>query len=153
MSLTLADKVTTTPKVQFQVLVPYPKTHPVLTFSAPAHVSSTTRENQNPDPGLECIPSYPGNILQSYKSFWNLISDFHSLLLDPAGTYFWQTCAFKRSPWKEASGSHPELSGSFAMPEKGGNHLVPGPYYMVDALKLPNQALGVPGKSLQTCVA
>ncbi|GFX61778.1 hypothetical protein TNCV_1382761 [Trichonephila clavipes] len=26
------------------------------------------------------------------------------------------------------------------MREKGGNHLVPGPDYMVDALKLPNQA-------------
>ncbi|GFV91381.1 hypothetical protein TNCV_898981 [Trichonephila clavipes] len=31
-------------------------------------------------------------------------------------------------------------SGNFAMREKGGNHLVPGPDYMVDALKLPNQA-------------
>lgn len=35
-------------------------------------------------------------------------------------------------------------SGSFAVPEKGGNRLVPGPDSMVDALKLPNQA-GRPG--------
>ncbi|GFT33782.1 nose resistant to fluoxetine protein 6 [Trichonephila clavipes] len=41
----------------------------------------------------------------------------------------------------------------FAMPEKGGNHLVPDPDYMVDALKLPSQAPRVSGESLQTCVA
>ncbi|GFW41499.1 hypothetical protein TNCV_465871 [Trichonephila clavipes] len=39
------------------------------------------------------------------------------------------------------------------MPEKGGNHLVPGPDYMADALKFPNQAPRVSGESLQTCVA
>ncbi|GFX12123.1 hypothetical protein TNCV_2999061 [Trichonephila clavipes] len=39
------------------------------------------------------------------------------------------------------------------MREKGGYHLLPGPDYMVDALKLPNQAPRVSGKSLQTCVA
>ncbi|GFY18555.1 hypothetical protein TNCV_2397801 [Trichonephila clavipes] len=39
------------------------------------------------------------------------------------------------------------------MREKGGNHLVPGPDYMVDVLKLPNQASRVSGESLQTCVA
>ncbi|GFU55010.1 hypothetical protein TNCV_425201 [Trichonephila clavipes] len=43
-------------------------------------------------------------------------------------------------------------SGSFAMPE-GGTRLVPGTDYMVDALKLSNQAPGVSGESLQTCVA
>ncbi|GFX21501.1 transposable element Tcb2 transposase [Trichonephila clavipes] len=43
--------------------------------------------------------------------------------------------------------------GSFAMREKGGNHLPPGPYSMVDALKLPNQAPRVSGESLQTCVS
>ncbi|GFW25597.1 hypothetical protein TNCV_1308581 [Trichonephila clavipes] len=42
---------------------------------------------------------------------------------------------------------------SFAMREKGGNHLVPGPGYMVDALKFPNQASRVSGESLQTVVA
>ncbi|GFW85781.1 hypothetical protein TNCV_854301 [Trichonephila clavipes] len=42
---------------------------------------------------------------------------------------------------------------SFAMREKGDNRLVPGPDYMVDALKLPNQALRVSGESLQKCVA
>ncbi|GFW98803.1 hypothetical protein TNCV_2837641 [Trichonephila clavipes] len=36
------------------------------------------------------------------------------------------------------------------MREKGGNRLVPGLDYMVDALKLPKQ---VSGESLQTCVA
>ncbi|GFW26463.1 hypothetical protein TNCV_1164001 [Trichonephila clavipes] len=36
------------------------------------------------------------------------------------------------------------------MQEKGGNRLVPGPDYMVDALKLPNQAPKVSGESLQT---
>ncbi|GFW37495.1 hypothetical protein TNCV_861021 [Trichonephila clavipes] len=39
------------------------------------------------------------------------------------------------------------------MQEKGGNRLVPGSDYMVDALKLPNQAPRVSGESLQTCVA
>ncbi|GFY32493.1 hypothetical protein TNCV_3560011 [Trichonephila clavipes] len=39
------------------------------------------------------------------------------------------------------------------MREKDGNHLVPGPDSMVDALKLPNQASGVYPESLQTCVA
>ncbi|GFV14525.1 hypothetical protein TNCV_721131 [Trichonephila clavipes] len=43
-------------------------------------------------------------------------------------------------------------SGSFAIQEKGGNHLVPGSDYTVDALKLPNQASRVSGKSLQTRV-
>ncbi|GFT79375.1 hypothetical protein TNCV_603981 [Trichonephila clavipes] len=44
------------------------------------------------------------------------------------------------------------LHGSFSMRGKGGNRLVPGPDYMVDVLKLPNQALKVSGESLQTCV-
>ncbi|GFU28208.1 hypothetical protein TNCV_3762631 [Trichonephila clavipes] len=39
------------------------------------------------------------------------------------------------------------------MREKGGTHFVPGTDYLVDALKLPNQAPRVSGKSLQTCVA
>ncbi|GFW25255.1 uncharacterized protein TNCV_5088211 [Trichonephila clavipes] len=39
------------------------------------------------------------------------------------------------------------------MPEKGNNHLLPGLDYMVDALKLPNQAPRVSDESLQTCVA
>ncbi|GFU59392.1 hypothetical protein TNCV_2299551 [Trichonephila clavipes] len=39
------------------------------------------------------------------------------------------------------------------MPEKGGKGLVPDPDYMVDALKLPNQAPRVSGESLQTFVA
>ncbi|GFV10765.1 hypothetical protein TNCV_1756031 [Trichonephila clavipes] len=34
------------------------------------------------------------------------------------------------------------------MREKGGNRLVPGPDYMVDALKLPNQAPRGSGESL-----
>ncbi|GFS87598.1 transposable element Tc1 transposase [Trichonephila clavipes] len=41
---------------------------------------------------------------------------------------------------------------NFAMREKGGNHLVPGPDYMVDTLKLPNQAPRFSGKSLHTYV-
>ncbi|GFY24652.1 hypothetical protein TNCV_1016981 [Trichonephila clavipes] len=44
-------------------------------------------------------------------------------------------------------------SGSFAKRKKGDNRLVPDPDYMVDASKLPNQAPGVSGESLQTCVA
>ncbi|GFY01572.1 hypothetical protein TNCV_2607561 [Trichonephila clavipes] len=44
-------------------------------------------------------------------------------------------------------------SESFAMREKGRNRLVPGPDYIVDALKLPNQAPRGYGESLQTCVA
>ncbi|GFW15587.1 hypothetical protein TNCV_4657262 [Trichonephila clavipes] len=39
------------------------------------------------------------------------------------------------------------------MREKGGNRLVPGSDYMVDALKLSNQAPRVFGESLQTSVA
>ncbi|GFY15784.1 hypothetical protein TNCV_1284291 [Trichonephila clavipes] len=39
------------------------------------------------------------------------------------------------------------------MREKGGNRLVPGPNYMVDALNLPNQAPRVSGESLQMYVA
>ncbi|GFY25305.1 hypothetical protein TNCV_2484251 [Trichonephila clavipes] len=38
------------------------------------------------------------------------------------------------------------------MQEEDGNRLVPGPDYMVDALKLPNQAPRVSGESLQTYV-
>ncbi|GFU07434.1 hypothetical protein TNCV_2203771 [Trichonephila clavipes] len=37
--------------------------------------------------------------------------------------------------------------------KKGGNHLVPGADYMVDALKLPNQAPRVSGESLQKSLA
>ncbi|GFW69458.1 uncharacterized protein LOC103524116 [Trichonephila clavipes] len=44
-------------------------------------------------------------------------------------------------------------SGRFSIREKGGNRLVPGTDYMVDALKLSNQAPKVSGESLQTCVA
>ncbi|GFT37696.1 hypothetical protein TNCV_3310261, partial [Trichonephila clavipes] len=43
--------------------------------------------------------------------------------------------------------------GSFAIREKGGNHLVPCPDYMVDALKLPNQAPRSSSESLQKCAA
>ncbi|GFW59023.1 hypothetical protein TNCV_2831291 [Trichonephila clavipes] len=39
------------------------------------------------------------------------------------------------------------------MQEKGGNRLVPSSDYMVDPLKLPNQAPRVSDESLQTCVA
>ncbi|GFW88145.1 DUF4817 domain-containing protein [Trichonephila clavipes] len=39
--------------------------------------------------------------------------------------------------------------GSFEMLEKDDNRLVPGPDYMVDALKLPNQAPKGSGESLQ----
>ncbi|GFX41450.1 hypothetical protein TNCV_3489911 [Trichonephila clavipes] len=38
------------------------------------------------------------------------------------------------------------------MLEKDGNRLVPGPDYMVDALKLPNETPRVSGESLHTCV-
>ncbi|GFU21396.1 hypothetical protein TNCV_891401 [Trichonephila clavipes] len=44
-------------------------------------------------------------------------------------------------------------SESLAVQEKGGNRLVPGMDYMMDVLKLPNQAPTVSGESLQTCVA
>ncbi|GFW95797.1 hypothetical protein TNCV_5023321 [Trichonephila clavipes] len=39
------------------------------------------------------------------------------------------------------------------MREKGDNRLVPCPDYMVNALKLPNQAPRGSGESLQKCVA
>ncbi|GFW62190.1 hypothetical protein TNCV_1686211 [Trichonephila clavipes] len=38
------------------------------------------------------------------------------------------------------------------MREKGVNRLVPGPDYMLDALKLPSQAPILSGESLQTCM-
>ncbi|GFU56404.1 hypothetical protein TNCV_2609261 [Trichonephila clavipes] len=44
-------------------------------------------------------------------------------------------------------------SGSFAMREKGNNSLVPSTDYMMDALKLPNQAPRGSGESLQKCMA
>ncbi|GFV02474.1 hypothetical protein TNCV_1024021 [Trichonephila clavipes] len=53
-------------------------------------------------------------------------------------------------------GAQPKSAGgpkNFATREKGGNHLVPGPDYMVDALKLPNQAPTISGESLKMCVA
>ncbi|GFV01388.1 hypothetical protein TNCV_1592481 [Trichonephila clavipes] len=43
-------------------------------------------------------------------------------------------------------------SASFAIREKGGNRLVPDPNYMVDAVKLPEQAPRVSGESLRTGV-
>ncbi|GFW33414.1 hypothetical protein TNCV_2795811 [Trichonephila clavipes] len=39
------------------------------------------------------------------------------------------------------------------MREKGGNHLVPDADYILDAIKLTNQAPRVSGEPLQTCVA
>ncbi|GFU29606.1 hypothetical protein TNCV_2408371 [Trichonephila clavipes] len=39
------------------------------------------------------------------------------------------------------------------MREKRGNRLVPGPDYLVNTLKLPNQAPRVSAESLYTCVA
>ncbi|GFV33909.1 hypothetical protein TNCV_1082051 [Trichonephila clavipes] len=41
---------------------------------------------------------------------------------------------------------------SFEMREKGGNILVPGPDYMVNAIKLPNKAPRGSGESLQKYV-
>ena len=38
------------------------------------------------------------------------------------------------------------------MRENGGNRLVPGLDYMMDALKFPNQPLRVSGESQQICV-
>ncbi|GFY36557.1 hypothetical protein TNCV_27621 [Trichonephila clavipes] len=38
------------------------------------------------------------------------------------------------------------------MREKDDNRLAPGPDYMMDTLKLPNQALRGSGESLQKCV-
>ncbi|GFW69337.1 hypothetical protein TNCV_486861 [Trichonephila clavipes] len=43
-------------------------------------------------------------------------------------------------------------SKKFCNARKRGNRLVPGLGYMVDALKLPNQAPRVSGEPLQTCV-
>ncbi|GFV64483.1 hypothetical protein TNCV_105721, partial [Trichonephila clavipes] len=42
---------------------------------------------------------------------------------------------------------------SFVTRENGGNRLVPGPDYIVDALKVPNQAPRGSGESLQKSVA
>ncbi|GFW24619.1 hypothetical protein TNCV_2404831 [Trichonephila clavipes] len=45
-----------------------------------------------------------------------------------------------------------DITGSFAVRGKDGNRLVQSPDYMVDVLKLPNQAPRVSGESLQKCV-
>ncbi|GFV28024.1 hypothetical protein TNCV_187001 [Trichonephila clavipes] len=64
--------------------------------------------------------------------YWRktLVIDFHNLLLIPISCH----------------------SRSFAMEEKGDNRLVPDPDYVVDAVKLPNQAPRASGESLQTFV-
>ncbi|GFX91539.1 hypothetical protein TNCV_3681251 [Trichonephila clavipes] len=69
---------------------------------------------------------------RSLGVYWqkHLVIDFHNLLLIPISYH----------------------SGSSEMREKGGNRLVPGPDYMVDAFKLPNQAPRGSGESLQKCV-
>ncbi|GFV34049.1 hypothetical protein TNCV_309551 [Trichonephila clavipes] len=59
----------------------------------------------------------------------------------------------ERMEWPARSPDIFDYQGSFPVQEKGGNHLLPGPGCMVDALKLPNQAPRVSGESLQTCVA
>ncbi|GFV75201.1 uncharacterized protein TNCV_3190501 [Trichonephila clavipes] len=78
----------------------------------------------------EGISYYPGEFYVSLGPYWRetLVIDFHNLLLIPISYH----------------------SGSFAMRDRGGNRLVPGPEYMVDALKLPNEA---PEFLAQTCVA
>ncbi|GFW20431.1 hypothetical protein TNCV_4546981 [Trichonephila clavipes] len=65
---------------------------------------------------------------RSLGTYWRktLVIDFHNIHLIPISYH----------------------SGSFAMREKCGNRLVSDLDYMVDALKLPNQALGVSGESL-----
>ncbi|GFV91023.1 hypothetical protein TNCV_1249051 [Trichonephila clavipes] len=85
---------------------------------------------------LRCRPRHLTEVGLSYRSlgpYWlkTRVIDFRNLLLIPISYY----------------------SGSFAMREKGSNRLVPGPDYMEDALKLPNQAPRVSGESLQTSVA
>ncbi|GFX79027.1 hypothetical protein TNCV_3913141 [Trichonephila clavipes] len=70
---------------------------------------------------------------RSLGSYWRntLVINFHNLLLIPISYH----------------------SGSFAIREKGDNHLVPSPDYMVVALEFSNQAPRVSDESLQTCVA
>ncbi|GFV90064.1 hypothetical protein TNCV_73451 [Trichonephila clavipes] len=68
----------------------------------------------------------------------------------------WEPDAAKRNRKAERVASNQVsrrlCSGSFAMCEKGGNNLVLGSDYMVDALKLPNQAPRGYGESLQKYV-
>ncbi|GFX62626.1 hypothetical protein TNCV_4867861 [Trichonephila clavipes] len=70
---------------------------------------------------------------RSLGPYWrkHLVIGFHNLLMIPISYH----------------------SGSFAMREKGGDRLVPGSVYMLDVLKLPNQAPRGSGESLQKCMA
>ncbi|GFT49918.1 hypothetical protein TNCV_4175561 [Trichonephila clavipes] len=56
----LSSKVTGTPKIRFQILVPNPKRHPGKTCGAAACAGSAARENEDPGIGLEreAIPHY-----------------------------------------------------------------------------------------------
>ncbi|GFV60873.1 hypothetical protein TNCV_924871 [Trichonephila clavipes] len=59
-------RITGTPKIQFQILIPSPETHTRLTFSASARTSSVARGNENPHVGLkrEAISANSSNIKQ-----------------------------------------------------------------------------------------
>ncbi|GFV32311.1 hypothetical protein TNCV_1675971 [Trichonephila clavipes] len=61
-------------------------------------------------------------------------------------------CSLQTAPFDEIPETRVILR-KFCNAKKGDNRLVPGPDYMVDALKLPNQTPRVSGESLQTCVA
>ncbi|GFX70973.1 uncharacterized protein TNCV_1689561 [Trichonephila clavipes] len=60
----LSGKVTGTPKIRFQILVPNPKRHPVKAFGTAACTSLAAKGNEDPDVGLEreAIPHYSRNI-------------------------------------------------------------------------------------------
>lgn len=71
-----------------------------------------------------------GSFIMPLGPYWRktLINDFHNPPLIPISCH----------------------SVSFAMIGKGGNRVVPGPDYMIDALNFPSQAPGVFDKSLQS---
>ncbi|GFT96718.1 hypothetical protein TNCV_1159171 [Trichonephila clavipes] len=67
----IRQKVTGTPKIRFQILIPHPETYTRLTSGAPKRTSSATRGNANPHAGLEHEAISPNSryIRQSYGCF------------------------------------------------------------------------------------
>ncbi|GFU73125.1 hypothetical protein TNCV_1354161 [Trichonephila clavipes] len=66
--------------------------------------------------------------------------------------HFDSGCRAEVSTPRQSSSHDGGSKGKFCNARKGSNRLVPDPDYIVEALKLPNQAPRVPGESLKTCV-
>ncbi|GFU98513.1 hypothetical protein TNCV_3653441 [Trichonephila clavipes] len=69
--LTTLSRYVIRTKIRFQSLTPHSKTYMGLAFYVPALSSTVSRENENPDIGLErkAFPPNSGNILQKLREF------------------------------------------------------------------------------------